>query len=49
MSEEYERMQWLKKKALQIFVWGLGVPAAIIYFVDPIERLVKLIARFRNP
>ena len=48
MAVEYERMAWLKKKALAVFVWGLGVPTALLYFFDPIEKLAKIFTRLKG-
>lgn len=48
VAEEYNRMQWLKRKAIAFFIWGLGVPTALLYFFDPLEKLLKIVQRLRG-
>lgn len=48
IADEYERMEWLKKKLTQIFVWGFGLPALLVYIFEPIEKIWKLLAKLKG-
>ena len=42
MVREYDRMQWLKKRAWLWGVWLLGLPAGVLMVWEPLARLWKL-------
>ena len=41
--ENYKNSKWLKKQLVFWVGWGTGIPAAAIYFWEPLEKLIKLI------
>lgn len=43
MVKKYIWAEQFKKRAAHWIVWGLGIPATIWYFVEPLERLVKFV------
>lgn len=43
MVREYENAKWFRGKAKWWALWFLGVPAAVLAFWEPIEKLWRLI------
>lgn len=43
MIHDYENARWFRRQAKWWALWTLGLPAVILSFWDPIEKLIKLI------
>lgn len=42
MVRDYDRARWFRRQLKWWAIWVLGVPAAIVMFIEPIDRLIKL-------